>query len=293
MGIKSYLKKKIDESSCAYYLLRRINKKVFLPIQGIFEKRKLSKFKKTQFKKFNVGGNRFFLLLDPKNGEVDKNCFLKKTYDLNTTRILLKYLKENSTFVDIGANIGYFTNLGASICQKGNVYAFEPIKKIFNQNKKSLLKNNFKNVTILKVGVGNKKEKSKIFFEKSLGSSSILLGNKRKEGENIEINKLDNLIKEKIDFIKMDIEGFEYFAFLGMEQLIDQFSPKIVFEFSPYYYESIEKGQSKKLLRFLIKKGYSLIDIENNKEIKNIAEYLQRFDLNTNDHSNIFCYKNS
>ena len=40
----------------------------------------------------------------------------------------------------------------------------------------------------------------------------------------------------------MDIEGFESFAFLGMEQLIYRFSPKIVFEFSPYYYESIEKG---------------------------------------------------
>ncbi len=293
MELKRKIKHKINRNSFLFKFLK-FKYKIFLePFIKLLEKRKLKKFNKPIFKNFLVKGHKFKLLLDPSNGETDKNSYLNDIYDRNTTEILLNYLNIDSTFLDIGANIGYFTNLGASICRKGKVFAFEPIKRIYNQNIKSIRKNKFGNVKIYNKGCGMKKEEKTIFLDKgNLGASTLLkkVSTQNKIAkEKIEIVKIDDIIKKRVDLIKMDIEGFEYFAFNGMRQLIKKCRPKIVFEFSPYYYENIKKGLSLKFLNELKKMGYSLKDIEDNQKINNFKKYLCKFKGNQS-HSNIFCF---
>lgn len=203
-----------------------------------------------------------------------------------------------STFIDVGANIGYFTNLAASVCHEGQVFAFEPIKRIYEQNNKSVKKNNFTNVQLFNLACGSKNESSEIFMSSSnMGGSSIIKNKLGLEGvsgktyrEKISIKKLDEVLKgiKKIDLIKMDVEGFEYYAFLGMKNSLKKFKPKIVFEFSYYVYENIERGLSKKILHLLSNLGYSLLDLDLNQKIVDIKSYLKTFENSTNV-SDIFC----
>lgn len=298
MNIKRKIKNSVRNNYFLIRLLIKINR--FLTTPSVLREQKflLKNFKKSLFKNVQIGENNFYLLLDPEKGGVDSMLFLNKPYEEGVTKILLKYLNENSFFIDIGANIGLFTNLGASICKNGKVFAFEPIKKLYNQNLKSIEKNKFNNIELFNFACGSKNERSEInVFPNSIGCSSLvrdqisMVGlNTRSFKEKIYVKKLDDLIKniKKIDLIKMDIEGFEYFAFLGMKKLLKKFKPKIIFEYSPSLYESIEVGMSKKILQFLSNMGYFIYDIETKKKIVDIEYYLKIFKEDKTP-SNLFC----
>ncbi|HEC40861.1 hypothetical protein LCGC14_0823950 [marine sediment metagenome] len=56
------------------------------------------------------------------------------TNQISITKTLLKFLKKGDTFIDVGANIGYFSAVGAGLIgKKGEVYSFEPVPSIFNK----------------------------------------------------------------------------------------------------------------------------------------------------------------
>lgn len=295
MRIKQKLKENISRDSSLYKFFKFASKVSYYPLIDLRKKILLKKFKRPDFKKMSVGENNFSLFIDSKNGLVDELIFLNDIYDEGTTRVILENLEVNSTFLDVGSNIGYFTNLAASICQKGKVYAFEPIKDIYNQSIRSINKNGFKNVKVFNLGCGDKNEEKEIYISNDNVGGSSAMNLKEKKGfdskEKISLVRIDDLINERVDLIKLDVEGYEYFAFLGMEKLLRKYLPKIIFEFSPYYYESFEKGMSLKILSFLTSIGYSMIDLEDNKKITDFKEYMKKFNLNTDSHSNIYCMK--
>jgi hypothetical protein len=87
----------------------------------------------------------------------------------------------------------------------------------------------------------------------------------------------------------MDIEGYEFFAFLGMQNIIKKYKPKIVFEFSPSIYDLIDKTISLKILFFLKDNDYKLYDVDNGyKEItkKNFTNFIKHYQF---DQTNIYC----
>lgn len=293
MTLKSKIKYLLRKYPLIIRYFKKINRGIILPINKTKRNFLLRKFNHGGFKKFNVSEYNFFLFLNPKNGMMDETAFLEKTYEKEVTSILLKNLKTDSVFIDVGANIGYYTNLAGSICKNGKVLAFEPIKRIYEQNLKSIKRNKYKNVELLNFALGEKTEKSKInIFNKNVGASSIISGKNQTVDsvEKIKITYLDKLFKKikRIDLIKIDAEGFEYFVFLGMKKLLKKFKPKIVFEFSPYAYEMINKDLSKKILIFLKKLGYSLYDLDYGINIINFEDYLKLFN-ESEAHTNIFC----
>lgn len=137
-------------------------------------------------------------------------------------------------FIDIGANIGYFTNLCASICKEGKVIAFEPIEKIYKQNLESIKKNKFNNIELFKLACGSENKVSEIYISGGCIGSSTLLNYRNDiiRTEKVEIKKLDEIFKDvkRIDLIKIDIEGFESEALTGAINLLKKFHPKIIFE---------------------------------------------------------------
>lgn len=147
-----------------------------------------------------------------------------------------KYIKENSIVFDIGANIGVFTIFTANLAKNGLVYAFEPVTDIF----RILEKNTFfyKNIKIFKVGLGRENEKKKIFVRSwSPGDSTIDIDGTHRNSksfdqvEEIEIITLDDFVDKnrinKIDFIKIDVEGYEFNVLKGGVNSLKKLKPII------------------------------------------------------------------
>jgi len=100
------------------------------------------------------------------------------------------------------------------------VYFFEPFIKCMELAKSNLKQ--FPNIEYHNIAVSD--QKSKIYFTEDLGVAN----HQSNEGTlEVETDTLDNIIKEKIDYIKFDIEGDEYKAIEGARLLICRYKPKI------------------------------------------------------------------
>ena len=235
-------------------------------------------FRKSKIINLNINKGRIKpkIYLDPKNGFLDKYICTKRKWDDLNTQIIISKLKTNDCFIDIGSNVGYFSLL-ASILVKmnGRVIAFEPIKKLYKQIKFSKKINSYNNIKIYNFGLSDKNIKEKIYLqEKNIASSSIYKKNILNfsffrgfifkklfetknliKFENIVLKKLDNLIKCKVDFIKIDVEGEEYPALLGMKQILKKYKPKLIIEISNF---GLKKNYPVKIYEFLYKLKYDI-----------------------------------
>ena len=131
----------------------------------------------------------------------------------------LGYLKnlekhESSVFLDIGANVGYYS-ISASNFGFKKIYSFEPVPKTIDKLKFNIELNNLeKLIEIVPNALGLKKELKAIYEDKdNFGNSSFFEVNKNNNIINIEVINLYEFIVEKkiknIEAIKIDIEGYE------------------------------------------------------------------------------------
>jgi FkbM family methyltransferase len=149
---------------------------------------------------------------------------------------LAKHLKSGHVFYDLGANIGFYTTIAARIVgDSGRVYAFEPFPVSVEAIKKNGRLNNFTNIEVFSVAVGEKAGNTS-FFLKELSAGHSLVQAEGSDGEKIpvEIVALDSYIQEKglrpPDVMMIDIEGAEVLALQGMIETIAKYKPVILCE---------------------------------------------------------------
>lgn len=184
---------------------------------------------KTNFKKYEV---IYKLLKD----DISKNQFyniinFRMSYDISFMRGFspiehLQYfedflnLQDNEVFIDVGGYDGFTSEEFIKRCTNyKSVHIFEPEEKNIFSAKKRL--KHFKNINFYEIGLSNKKETLR--FDIS-GSSSKISENGEIE---ICVDRLDDVLKEKPTFIKMDIEGAESFAIEGAKETIKNHHPKL------------------------------------------------------------------
>lgn len=153
--------------------------------------------------------------------------FIRTAYDKNYPQYFDKTIvncTENEVFVDCGGFTGDTTE--EFIRQYKNykhIYVYEPSDDNIKTCQSNLHK--YPNITIRNCGVGEKNEVLPISNSKS---SSSFLGNINGQGDsNIQIISLDEDIKEKVTYIKMDIEGFEIPGLIGAKNHIKNDTPKL------------------------------------------------------------------
>ena len=136
-------------------------------------------------------------------------------FEPETVQLLKCLAKKSKSILDIGANIGMTSLLFSELSEK--VYAFEPSPTTFKFLKNNLENNNILNVTPLNFGLGNDSKKFNLTFAPS-NRSGAFISNKLTASaghtiETIQIKRLDDTVNDlnisNIDFIKIDVEGFE------------------------------------------------------------------------------------
>lgn|GEM_PF-138494 len=142
-----------------------------------------------------------------------------------------------SVFLDVGANIGQHSLFMSRLADE--IHAFEPYPTVANKFKAQLALNNIENVTLHEVGLSDENGKLPFFAPAgnnegvgSFDSESQQRGN-TPAGE-LEIVRGDDLFAakdiERIDLMKIDVEGFERKALLGMQETLCRTRPVIVCE---------------------------------------------------------------
>ena len=140
------------------------------------------------------------------------------------------FVNENSIVLDIGASFGFYSIYSSKIRNAKKVIAFEPTKRSYDLFLKNIDVNDARNIVVHRVAVGEEKKKAKLYYEKNCFGGNSLMG-KGARYELVEVVPVDSLVPHA-DFIKMDVEGAEYDALMGMKQLLVQSKPPLIFESS-------------------------------------------------------------
>lgn len=220
-------------------------------------------------------------------------------YEEFETSLVNKEIKQGDVVLDIGAHIGYYTLIFAKLVgKKGRVYAFEPDPTNFALLKQNVEINGYKNVILVQKAVSNKNGKLELFLgEVNTADHRIYNSHDARKFIKIESIKLDDYFKDykgKISFVKIDIQGAEKVAVLGMSELLKKNkSIKIITEFWPIGLKRYGI-EPKEYLQLLLKHGFNLYEIidkqgkiklTNPKELLNVYTYLKE------NSTNLVCIK--
>lgn len=183
------------------------------------------------------------------------------------TELLSKELKEGMVCLDVGSNIGYYAILESRLVGiKGKVIALEPSPENFRYLKKNMKLQKFSNMEIHNVACGDQNGITQFSVsDKSnwsrVADENVSVGVQDQVTQIIEvqIKKIDSILKgkflERVDLIRMDVEGYEYNVYKGMSETISKFKPIIIIEFHKYL---LGKEKSKEFLYELKDKGYEI-----------------------------------
>lgn len=287
--IKVLLKKYLPSTLFSY--IRKLYDATFVKIIPVLFYFRARNFKKEMVVPLSYFGHDFYIVIDPKNGFLDAQIYVYKKYETHILKEIMNHIHKGDTVIDIGANIGHHSLfMSRLVGENGKVIAFEPITYIREQFEKSILLNHIKNITIEPVALGERESTEKIHFsEGSVASSSIVNDVGGDKGETIRVVTLDSLSLSPT-FIKLDVEGYEFFALRGGEQTISKNHPVILMEYSPIYYRASNKTHSKEIISFLRKHNYNIYDIEDKlKEIVDDEGFVHSFDDGLRSQTNIIC----
>ena len=221
-------------------------------------------------------GLRFWL---DETRPTDQVIKMRGEYEPTTTAAVKKILKEGDVVIDVGANIGYFTVLfNHLVGNSGCVIAFEPTQFYSQFLRKNLRANNFSDNNVYEIGLSNKTQTAEI--NRGLMSATLhWVGDVDPSGrEHISLMPLDDFFNEqpapeKIDFIKVDIDGHEPLFFEGARNTLQQFDPVVLLEIShPHYLKAgIDTAD---FYDYLTGQGYSIYTEDSFRTLESKEDYI-------------------
>ncbi len=175
-------------------------------------------------------------------------------YEFEILRLMKKYLKPRGVFLDIGANVGYISAIGAGLVGKsGEVHGFEPVPTYFNYLRETAELNSAYRIVANNFALGEKASQVSIAsHRRNIGGNSIVPGFVPEEDvaeiTNIQVKTLDEYIQiqglSRISLIKIDTEGFELPVLLGFSHFLDEHKtnrPPVIAEISPQAFELMDR----------------------------------------------------
>jgi FkbM family methyltransferase len=155
-----------------------------------------------------------------------------KVWEPHIIKFLMDELTPNSNFLDVGSNYGIHSFIASKLCKK--VYSFEPQKLIYDLCNQSIKDNDIKNIHLFNIALGNKNTKLNMqkfdYLNQDIHVGDVSLVFDSQIGEEVIVNKLDDVINDKIDFIKIDVQGYEKFVLEGGDKIINEHKPIMIIE---------------------------------------------------------------
>lgn len=212
-----------------------------------------------------INGN-FKININTKNF-IDACIYFTGDYEPYLKSNFAQLIKPGMTVLDVGANIGFHTLYFAELVgQSGKVIAFEPIEINYKALQQNLALNEFSQVIAVNSALGSTNSILNIHIDNNaLNPGAFNLFEDGEKNTSINCVKGDDYLAEnqiaQIDFIKVDVEGFELEVFKGLSETLRRCKPILVFEYDVNY-QLRNKEDPRALLHFLHQFFYDFYAID-------------------------------
>jgi FkbM family methyltransferase len=186
-------------------------------------------------------------------------------YESETSRLVQRLLRPGQTMIDVGANIGYFTLVGArAVGPQGRVVAFEPVAGVRERLVTNLRLNGLANVTVRDEAL-SASSGTAVFFTGPQDDTGLASLRPLKASTQVSVvqARLDDLwdAGRPIALIKIDVEGGEMAAIEGMTECLSRHSPDLIVEVTDEYLRALGASAGS-LVSFLADRGYKMYRID-------------------------------
>lgn len=232
-----------------------------------------------------VQGNKMYL--GPKDS---LNLSINGVYEDVETEFVKKIIHKGDVVLDIGANIGYYSLIFAKLVGKlGKVFSFEPEPYNFSLLNKNIKINHYDNVVTENRVVSDFNGITKLYLSEIRTGMHRIYPSRYTTTKTVDVKTIsiddyfqNNELKDKISFIKIDVEGSELGVLHGMKNILqNNHMIKVLLEFVPFCIREFG-AKPKDLLDFLNDmnfKFYYRNDDTNNLEATNTDFLLKKFDI--------------
>jgi FkbM family methyltransferase len=203
-------------------------------------------------------------------------------------KLFKQLIKKGSVVIDVGANIGGYTLFFAKLVGKhGKVIAFEPVKDLFRILKFNVENAGYRNIICEMKALSDSEYIANIALsDTNIGDNRVQYGNFETKST-IICTSLDKYIQNKnlrINFIKIDVQGYEYKVFKGMQDLLKYQEHIIVFsEFWPYGIK-LAGDEPINLLKLILSLGFKIYEVDWKKNqifiVNDIYGLIQKYNVN-------------
>ncbi len=195
-----------------------------------------------------------------------------KIHEPLMVQLIADILKPEDVFLDVGAHIGYFSIVASKLCKQ--IYAFEIDDNCVPIIQENIDFNKFKNIEIVNKAVSDTTG-DKIMISKhpdpisTLHIRHVKAAKEHKEVETVSLSDFIESKKINPKLLKIDIEGAEYKAMLGLEPFLKKAEDTtLLLEIHPNPLKKF--GVSPKLIiELLLDLGYKIKHFENHRKYKN------------------------
>ena len=223
-----------------YQLLNAYTRRFPFPRRGLKYFLKAAKWLGIENKTYSKRlANNFYMRVNPSE-HIQQQLFWYGHYEKELGLLIRKILKPGDVFLDIGANIGYFSLLAAKHEPTAKIFSFEPVGSSFQKLEENIALNAAKNIKALNAGIGERNEEREIYIsdEDNTGMSSFQRPeNYSGKSERVKVITVDKWFSSsglvKVDLIKLDVEGSELAAVKGMDETLKNFKPLLIVEINP------------------------------------------------------------
>ena len=202
------------------------------------------------------------MVLDLNDIGISRELAIYGVHERNSTAEVKKIITPGMKILEVGANIGYYALLETSLAGSvGHLYAMEPSPYNFGLLKDNLELNGLKNYDLYRIAAGAQAGKAK-FLLSGRSNLSTFIEREDLTGEEIDVDvvRLDDFFKDKkVDFIRMDVEGYEGEILKGAENILNS-DKKPKYFFIEIHSELLHKKNSsaRRIVEFLEKYGYEV-----------------------------------
>jgi FkbM family methyltransferase len=172
-------------------------------------------------------GHRF--VCDVSREGPQKLLYLLGERCVSESHLVRSLLRPGMNIVDVGANIGYYLLMfEQAVGPAGRVIAIEPSPENLPELRLNVDLNKLSNVEIIPKAVGDTSKR--VWLRKGINSGVKPDG---VASYSVEQELIDNLVTGQVDFLKIDIEGYEGFALKGARRVLSVYRPTIFLEMHP------------------------------------------------------------